>query len=257
MTASVDNPVESQEQAPVLRLNNLTAGYRGARAISEVSLSLPLQGVVGIVGANGAGKSTLLRSIMGMADVMGGSIEYRGKLLRGSTDRRTRSGLVFVPEGHLVVNSLTVRENLALVARNGRSRRSTEHWKLADVEELFPILSARRRQIAGLLSGGEQQMLALARGLLLQPDVLLLDEPSLGVAPVIRDEIYDTLANLKARGATMLVVEQSPILLARVADQIQIMRHGELVDARINHLDDAYLREYFGLNDATNASPED
>jgi branched-chain amino acid transport system ATP-binding protein len=235
-----------------LTLSGLTTGYtRGAPVLHDVDLVVSPGEVVGLVGANGAGKSTLMRTITGVLRPWTGEINLDGhRLGRLSPSRRNKRGLVLVPEGHEVIASLSVQDNLRLAALpywpGGASRRLAE--VLPEVYDMFPVLQDRGNQMAGLLSGGEQQMLAIARGVVAGPKVLLLDEPSLGLAPVLIQRIYESLEVLKARGMSILLVEQQSERAQKLCDRLYVLRLGEIVlHGAAAELSPAELRTaYFG-----------
>jgi len=238
-----------------LELHSINAGYGREAVLRDVTLSVGPGEAVAVLGANGAGKTTLLRTVAGFLPVSAGSILHGGKPLSGSSpSRRVREGIVLAAEGHEVVETLTVEENLALGAfrfwpRGSRSevRRSREQ-----AYEMFPALASKRGQLAGLLSGGQQQMLAIGRALMARPSVLLLDEPGLGLAPVVIDDIYERLAVLTGENLSMLIVEQNSDRAGSFCDRTYVMRLGELVDSsERGRLDEDRLRAaYFGEDGA-------
>jgi len=215
--------------APAIELRALTHAYAdGSVALRGVDLSVLPGEAVAIVGANGAGKSTLLRTLAGLVAARAGEVRFDGAALRGAPpDAIVRAGLVMVPEGRQVFPELSVIDNLRLGAY---LRRDAEVQ--ADVDALllrFPVLSERSAQRAGLLSGGEQQMLALARGLIARPKLLLLDEPSLGLAPKRVDELYQIVTQLRDEGKTLLLVDQFARLALALADRAYVMATGRIV----------------------------
>jgi branched-chain amino acid transport system ATP-binding protein len=236
----------------LLNISGLTTGYGSAtNVLHQIDLQVAEGTAVGVIGANGAGKSTLLRVLAGLQSLRGGTIELQGeKLPAESSAARMRRGLVMLPEGHRVLRNLTVEENLRLAAISvwprGVKGRLAE--ALPTVHELFPILLERRRQLAGLLSGGEQQMVSIARALISQPKVLLLDEPSLGLAPIVIDRIYESLGQLRATGLSMLIVEQDYTRLNRLCDQMHVLRLGQIRLSADGALEDeeAIQSAYFG-----------
>jgi branched-chain amino acid transport system ATP-binding protein len=194
----------------LLRLSNLEASYGAVRALQGVSMDVAEGAIVAVLGANGAGKSTTLKAISGVVKPTAGEIEFDGKLLNGMTPNQiVRLGIAQVPEGRKIFKDLTVAENLRIgaYARNDKGEISKD---LDMILELFPRLSERAKQLGGTLSGGEQQMLAIGRGLMARPRLLLLDEPSLGLAPIIIADIFATLRKInEEQRMTMLVVEQN------------------------------------------------
>jgi branched-chain amino acid transport system ATP-binding protein len=219
-----------QQASTRLGIVNLRAAYGSITALQGVSVSLAGGEVVAVIGPNGAGKSTLLRCIAGLEPVQGGGIAVDGVSIVGrSPEQRVADGLSLVPEGRHIFCTLTVAENLQLGTTTRRDGRAACDEDLARVLELFPILSERYRQRAGQLSGGEQQMLAIGRALMAKPKLLLLDEPSLGLAPLVVRVVYDAIAMLRAAGLGILVVEQSVRQALRCADRAYVLRTGRVV----------------------------
>jgi len=210
----------------LLQVDGLAVSYGRISALRDVSLQVNAGEIVAIVGPNGAGKSTLLASIAGLARPAAGSIRFRGDSIAGQPLERTvRRGIALVPEGRHVFGGLTVLENLRLGATI-RGDRAAVAAEIAQYMALFPILSERRNEPAGQLSGGEQQMLVIARGMLSDPALLMLDEPSLGLAPRIIDQVYALIETVRQRGVTVLVVEQNADRALRTADRIYVLNAG-------------------------------
>jgi branched-chain amino acid transport system ATP-binding protein len=230
----------------LLSIEKVSVFYDQFRAVQEVDLAVSVGEVVSIIGANGAGKSSLLKAIIGRADRVDGAIRYDGKDLAGrSTAEIVSNGIALVPEGRRLFPTLTVEENLLLgweVGRKGEIR-------LDDIYGYFPILRQRRRQRARELSGGEQQMVALGRALLANPRLLLCDEISLGLAPIVVNDLYAILRTIRARGIGMLVVEQDITRSLAVADRFYCLLEGSVSlagrPAEVSH--DIVLKHYFGL----------
>jgi branched-chain amino acid transport system ATP-binding protein len=213
----------------MLEIKNLHVKYTKAEVLKGVSLTVPENTVVAVLGSNGAGKSTLLKSLSGLVRPLpGGSTKLAGREIAGlSPEKIVAAGVIHVPEGRRIFATLSVRENLRMGAYLRRDKKGIE----ADYEKcfaLFPRLKERIDQQAGTLSGGEQQMLAIARGLMANPKVLLLDEPSMGLAPVIVDQIYEIIAKIKKQGVTMILVEQNATLALSACDFAYIMMTGEI-----------------------------
>jgi branched-chain amino acid transport system ATP-binding protein len=214
----------------MLRVSRLSAGYGAISAVRDVDIDVRQGTLVALIGSNGAGKTTTLNTIAGLHKPSGGSVTVGGRNITGwSAHRVVRSGLALVAEGRRVAPPLTVLENLELSAYSGRGSRSERRDELARVFELFPRLADRRNQFAASLSGGEQQMLAFGRALMTMPQVLLLDEPSMGLAPSIVDILFENIETLHHGGATILLVEQNAELALEVSDEVYVMQRGRIV----------------------------
>jgi branched-chain amino acid transport system ATP-binding protein len=212
---------------PALRVSGLDVAYGGVAAVRGLSLEVGASEIVGLIGPNGAGKSTTLHAIMGLVRARAGEIALGGTSVRGrSPEAIARSGVALVPEGRRLFGELTVRENLQL-GLAGR-RNSVNGAPFDDVYELFPILRDFGGRQAGTLSGGQQQQLAIARALVARPTVLLLDEPSLGLAPTIVDLVFSTLEAIRERGLAILLVEQRAQRTVALADRTHVLANGEL-----------------------------
>jgi branched-chain amino acid transport system ATP-binding protein len=214
----------------VLKVTGLVAGYGGIEALHGVDVLVETGEAVTLVGPNGAGKTTLLRTLAGLMRPWRGRIEFDGvDVTRWPAERRTRAGLALVPEGRRIFAGLTVEENLRLGGFT--RRRSLAAEGLAAVYDLFPELARRRRQSAGTMSGGEQQMLAIGRAMMSRPKLMLLDEPSLGLAPLAVQSVAQTLVELVGRGTTLALVEQNAAVAFRVARRGYLLDRGRLVTA--------------------------
>jgi len=211
-----------------LTLDALDVRYGGVQAVRGLSFEVAPGEIVGLIGANGAGKSSTLHAIMGVAPVVGGDVRLGGVSLRNRRPEDiARSGIALVPEGRRIFAELTVEENLRLGLAARRSRGPAD-GVLKTVYELFPIVEEFRARSAGALSGGQQQQLAIARALVAEPDVLLLDEPSLGLAPTVVDIVFDALAAIRERGLAVLLVEQRAQRTVAAADRSHVLSNGEL-----------------------------
>jgi branched-chain amino acid transport system ATP-binding protein len=216
--------------APILTTEHLAASYGGITALRDVSISLRESTLTCVIGSNGAGKSTLMNCISGVVRPASGDIRFRDASISGRKPEQIAAlRILQVPEGRRVLAPLTVRDNLLLGGSPARLRGARERAALDRVYGLFPKLRQRSGQLSGSLSGGEQQMLAIGRALMGEPTVLLLDEPSLGLAPVVVGEVYRALRELKDSGLTMLVVEQNANLALRVSDYGYVLQRGRVV----------------------------
>jgi branched-chain amino acid transport system ATP-binding protein len=222
------------KHAPLLRVEGLAVRYGKVAALSPVSLNVPAGSIVTVIGANGAGKSTMLNAIMGALPVTGqaaGDVNFAGQPVSGwPVERRVAAGMSLVPERRELFASMSVEDNLLLGGfRRYRMREAGWRDSMQDVYELFPRLKERRTQQAGTLSGGERQMLAVGRALMAKPRLLMLDEPSLGLAPRIVREIFHIIARLRQAGVSILLVEQNARAALQVADEGYVLETGEVV----------------------------
>ena len=224
----------------LLELRDVSAGYGPFRALFDVSFSVPERGVVALLGANGAGKSTVARAVTGLIDVRTGSMRFDGREIAGlKTWKIARLGIVHAPEGRSVFGSLTVEQNLALDFARALGRRRVAEG-LERAYALFPRLGERRSQGASTLSGGEQRMLSLARVLVNPPRLLVVDELSLGLAPLLVDGLYATLRRVNEAGTTLLIVEQYVARALSIAQTAVILQHGEVMyDGPVAEIGDA------------------
>jgi branched-chain amino acid transport system ATP-binding protein len=237
------------EPEVVLEVDGLEVRYGRVPAVRNLSFEVRRGEAVALVGPNGAGKSTTLHAIMGLVPPSRGEIRFRGEPLTGlAPEEVSRRGIALVPEGRHVFAHFTVEENLRLGLVGRRSREGVAE-DLERVYDLFPVVKGFRRRQAGVLSGGQQQQLAIARALVADPELLLLDEPSLGLAPAIVDAVFDTLADIRSRGVTIVVVEQRAQLAVAFADRSHVLANGEprLVLSPADAGDTALMtRAYFG-----------
>ena len=213
----------------MLEVSRVRAGYGSINVLWDVDVQVQRGRLTTIIGPNGAGKTTLLRAIMGLTPVTQGVIRIDGQSRAGTaTWDMARQGVVLIPEGRMIFGEMSVEENL-LIGAFHKSHRASAQTNLARMYGLFPRLQERRSQLAGSLSGGEAQMLAIGRGLMSEPRMILVDEPSLGLAPVLVQEIFATLARLKAEGRTILLVEQNTRMALGVADHVYLMSAGKVL----------------------------
>ena len=212
----------------MLKIENLVVSYGGIEALKGISLDVPDGKIVTLIGANGAGKSTLLRSIMGLVKPDNGAITYNGQDIYGLNSQKIVStGITLVPEGRRVFPNLTVLENMKI----GAYMRNDKDGIAADIRwiyDLFPRLEERSWQLAGTLSGGEQQMLALGRALMCRPKVLMMDEPSLGLAPLVIKDIFKIIQEINRQGMTVLLIEQNANMALKIADIAYVLETGRI-----------------------------
>ncbi|MGO9315814.1 MAG: ABC transporter ATP-binding protein [Syntrophobacteraceae bacterium] len=215
---------------PLLHIKDIRVRYSGVPVIHGVSFDVFPGETVCMVGSNGAGKSTILRAIMGALPVYSGSISFDGKQINGiRTEAIVQMGVIYVPEERMLFKPFNVEENLLLGAYSPRARRGAAE-NLESAYALFPRLRERRSQAASTLSGGEQQMLAIGRGLMSDPRILMLDEPSLGLSPILVDELFETIVKLKRRGLTILLVEQNVRESLEIGDRGYVLQSGMIVE---------------------------
>lgn len=212
----------------MLKVNNLNVYYGGIHALKDVNIGVNQGEIVSIIGSNGAGKSTLINAISGIVKFNNGIIKFYDKELPYQSHKIVKLGICQVPEGRLIFANLSVIENLKMGAylRNNKSEINSD---LEKVFKLFPRLKEREKQISGTLSGGEQQMLAIGRGLMSNPKLILLDEPSLGLAPILINTIFDIILEIKKMGKTILLVEQNAYKALSIADKAYVLEQGKIV----------------------------
>ena len=236
----------------ILSVRNATVTYDAILAVSDVSIEVPKGSIVTILGPNGAGKSSLLNAVMGVVPASG-TVTFAGRDLRGeSVEARVNDGLSLVPEKRELFSSMTVEDNLRLGRFRLRHKGSAEPL-LNEMFALFPRLRERRKQLAGTLSGGERQMLAMARALMGEPRLLMLDEPSLGLAPLIVREILQTAANLRDAGTSILLVEQNARAALRIADYGYVLENGRVMmegEPGMLQADRRIIESYLGVRSA-------
>ena len=240
---------ESNGRSPLLVLDGVETFYGAIQALKGVSFTVPEGSIVTLLGANGAGKSTTLKCISGLVPAARGTVRFRGQRIDGlPCETIVRRGISHVPQGRELFPELTVLENLAMGAY-ARSDKRAIHATLERVNACFPILAERRTQLAGTLSGGEQQMLAIGRALMAEPALMLLDEPSLGLAPMLVEEIFAIIRWIHAGGTTVLLVEQNANKALSIADYGYVLETGTIVlagDSQQLLKDDRVRRSYLG-----------
>jgi len=212
----------------LLEVNNLQAGYGNSQVLFGVSFSIASGGASTLLGRNGMGKTTTVRTVLGLMPAMGGSVRFCGERVDGwSADRIARMGMAWVPEGRMIFPTLSVRENL--IAFAGNRNHSAAPWTLERVYAIFPRLQERHRHMGNQLSGGEQQMLAIGRALMTNPHLLVLDEATEGLAPLVREDIWRCLRALRAEGQSILVIDKYVQKLIQLGDQHTIMQRGKVI----------------------------
>ncbi len=239
-----------------LSVNNLAASYGPINAVSGVSFNVDRGQMVGIVGRNGAGKSTIMRSICGLHRPSGGSISFDGQRIDGQPAHTTlRQGIAYVPEGRKIFAEMSVTDNLVL---GGYIRSAAERDKQLDlVYGMFPVLAERARQAGGTLSGGQQQMLAIGRALMSQPRLLMLDEPSMGLAPIVVNDLFAAIRGLHKSGLTIIIVEQKAFLTLKMVDFAHVVVHGHISASGTGREllnSDAVQASYLGKGDGSGAA---
>lgn len=210
----------------MLKIENLSVNYGHIEALRNVSVEVSRGQICSIIGANGAGKSTLLKTVSGLVKPVEGTILFEGKPLPKQAHKIVAEGIVHVPEGRRTFSGLTIEDNLLVGGTLTDKRRIAEN--LEKQYSLFPILKERRRQFAGTLSGGEQQMLAVARGLMSEPKIILLDEPSMGLAPLIVNQIYELILRIRETGITVLLIEQNAKKALSICDYAYVLENGKI-----------------------------
>lgn len=212
----------------MLEVRALAAGYGAIQILWDVNLEVGSGEVVAMVGPNGAGKTTLINTLSGMVEQTGGTLHFDGRdLSKRGPEARVAAGLIQCPEGRRLFPEMTVEENLRMGAYLCRDGAEVAR-RIAEVRRLFPILAERATQVASTLSGGQQQMVALGRALMAKPKLLLLDEPSLGLAPIIVSELFEAIARIRQRGVTVLIVEQNVVQTLRIADRAYVLENGRI-----------------------------
>jgi len=233
----------------LLEVNHLQAGYGSSQVLFDVSFAIAAGGAATLLGRNGMGKTTSIRAVMGLTPVLGGAVRFCGERVDGwSADRIARMGMALVPEGRMIFPTLSVRENL--IAFAGNRNHSNTPWTLERVYALFPRLQERHRHMGNQLSGGEQQMLAIGRALMTNPHLLVLDEATEGLAPLVREDIWRCLHALRAEGQSILVIDKYVQKLVQLADHHTIIERGRVVwqgGSQALEADRAVWQRYIGI----------
>ena len=239
------------KEKAILEVNNLRLSYGGIVAVRNFTLTLNRGSFLAIIGANGAGKTTLLKGLSGLKQTSGGLIKFKNRdITATNANVRASNGITLVPEGRGIFSRLTVMENLLVGSFVKKYDKNSLEEKVEEQLILFPKLGERLNQLAGTLSGGEQQMLAIARALIGVPDLLLLDEPSMGLAPIITEQIFDVIRDINRKGITVILVEQNAGLALQMARQAIVLESGEIVrNANATELleDDSVKKAYLGI----------
>ncbi|HOO31529.1 MAG TPA: ABC transporter ATP-binding protein [Thermotogota bacterium] len=234
----------------ILELNQVTSGYGSAIVLEELSLTIEEGECLAVLGPNGAGKSTLLKTITGTVVPKKGTIHYLGEEITGlDTYKIVRKGISLSPENRRLFRDLSVMENLTLGGLYGQNKENIDQ-EIKRVFEIFPRLEERKSQLANTMSGGEQQMVAIARAMTSKPKILLLDEPSMGLAHIIKEQIFEGIQKIKELGMTILIVEQDATMVMPIADKVAILEHGKILkeDTPENIQKDNYIRDaYLGV----------
>ena len=235
----------------IIRFDNVNVSYGAIQALQGVSLRVEEGAIVALIGANGAGKTTLLNALTGVVHVKEGNIFLRGEEITNmKTHLISQRKIAHVPEGRRIFAELTIEENLRIGAYNLHKDKAKIERLLEENYELFPILAERRTQLGGTLSGGEQQMLAIARGLMSDPDIVLLDEPSLGIAPIVVENIFEYIVKINKMGKTIFLVEQNANLALETASYVYVLENGRIVNENTSEIllqDDSIKKAYLGL----------
>jgi len=243
------NDITDATSTPLLKVEGLSAGYGQIQILSDVSLEVRRGEIIALLGSNGAGKTTLNNAMVGTCKRMGGSVHFDGRdISRSAPELIVDCGLIHVPEGRRIFPNLSIQDNLELGSyRRGRANRARN---LEEVFDTFPRLKERRRQLAGSLSGGEQQMLAIGRGMMSEPVLLILDEPSLGLSPLLVDQMFELIVRLNEKGQSILLVEQNAAQSLQISHRAYVMENGRLVASGLAAdlaADPALRRAYLGL----------
>lgn len=234
----------------MLKVNELRTGYNGGEIVHGITMEVPDHQIVAIVGGNGAGKSTLIKAITGLIPVMSGTVEYDGEKISGLTPNKImQRGICLVPEGRQLFPQMTVDDNLDIGSCTKESRKMRQKNK-EEMFEIFPRLLERRKQLTGTLSGGEQQMVAMARALMSNPKLLIMDEPSWGLAPLLVAEMFQTIEMIRDRGTSVLIVEQNVGKTLSISDWGYVIENGEVVMQNVGKKllqDEGLKKAYLGI----------
>lgn len=212
----------------MLELNNIKVNYGHVSALKGINMKVEKNQIISLIGSNGAGKTTLLKSISGLVKPISGKILFKNKLLTGVPSLIVKKGIAQVPEGRRIFEGLSVKENL-IIGGYLIKRQNILHKRINDMYNLFPLLKERRNQLGGTLSGGEQQMLAICRALMSKPDLLLLDEPSLGLAPMLVSQVFKLIRDIRETGTTILLVEQNAKKSLQLCDYAYVLENGLII----------------------------
>jgi branched-chain amino acid transport system ATP-binding protein len=241
----------AMREVAILEVRDLSVSYGAIAALKNVSLRVEPGQIVSLVGANGAGKSTLMRAIIGLTPPREGEIFYKSESILGVKSYRIiQKGISQSPEGRLIFADMTVHENLIIGAYSLKLSRNDLKERIEEIFSIFPILKQRDQQLGGTLSGGEQQMLAIGRALMVRPELLLLDEPSLGISPLLTEKIFEILVAVKAKGTAILLAEQNASMALEISDYGYVIELGQVVQADTGAnllVNDAVRKAYLGI----------
>ena len=234
----------------MLKIENINAGYGDLQVLYNVTLEVKEGEVVALVGSNGAGKTTILNVVSGLVPVTSGTVEFDGNnLLSIPSHKRAELGIAHIPQGRGILNTITVEENLLLGSYTKHAKKKREENMEAAYQQ-FPILRERRNQLAGSLSGGQQQMLAIARALMMCPKIIMLDEPSLGLAPIVVEEVFQIISSVSKTGVSMLLIEQNLMQSLSIADRGYVLETGSVAmegEAKALLANEAITKAYLGI----------
>ena len=236
----------------MLKIEHLYAGYGDLKVLYDINLTVNPGEIVALVGSNGAGKTTLLQILSGFVKVTSGTVLYQGEnLLEKAPYKRAELGIAHIPQGRGILRKLSVRENLIMGGRSNKGAQVLMSQTLEEVYTRFPILYQRRSQVAGSLSGGEQQMLAISRALMMHPAMILMDEPSLGLAPIVVDNVFQIIQSISQSGVSILIVEQNLVKSLSIAERGYILETGKIVmegDGASLLMDNSVKSKYLGID---------
>jgi branched-chain amino acid transport system ATP-binding protein len=235
----------------ILEIKNLSVFYGANQAIKNISITVESGSIVSLIGANGSGKSTLMRTIIGITKAQEGTIQFKSTPILGMNSHEiVQLGVSQSPEGRQIFSNMTIYENLLLGAYTKRKTKKQLNEKIEEIFEIFPLLKLRKKQFAGTLSGGEQQMLAIGRALMIDPELLLLDEPSLGISPLLTEKLFETIVALNKKGTSILLAEQNALMALEISQKGYVLEVGKVIYENVSsHLlsNDIVRKAYLGV----------